>query len=80
MKILTAYIYKIQLLLLLVANVKSDIKEYCMKGLNPSKRYVAGVSSKSRNGESSIIDTPTIILKRNPGEKFSIGIHTFRSF
>ncbi|KAL4226021.1 hypothetical protein ACF0H5_014008 [Mactra antiquata] len=49
-----------------VAKLKATFTEYHITGLNPSKRYVAGVSSYSKTGESSITDTPTIILKREP--------------
>lgn len=58
----------INLLSRLVGKVKADELEYRITGLVPDRRYVFGVASKARTGESTIVESQPTVLKKDPGE------------
>ena len=51
-----------------VAKVKNDVTEKLIQKLEPTERYVIGVASKNKGGESPIIETKPFILGKEIGK------------
>jgi hypothetical protein len=52
---------------IVVGKVTGDQLEYRIKGLTANRMYIFGVSTRGSNGESNIVDSQTITLKKDPG-------------
>ena len=50
-----------------ITKVKSNITEKLVQKLESSERYVLGVASKNKGGESPIIETKSFILAKERG-------------